>query len=48
MAKKTVKKKELCTSETEVARLDVLIEKLNQRIDRLIDAHERCKSLKGL
>ncbi len=57
--KKTVKKKtaseEVCNSETEVARLDSLIEHLaqsihniNARIEHIIDAHEKCKSLKGL
>ena len=76
MAKKVKKKKEICTSETEVARLEAVISemrhqignknvmldnliimanesdgkllKINQRIDRIVDAHEHCKSLRGL
>ena len=26
----------------------ILIAKLNERIDRIVEAHEKCKSLKGL
>ena len=27
---------------------ECLVDKLNQRIDRIVDMHERCKSLRGL
>jgi len=54
LAKKKAKK-EVCNSETEVARLENLIEHLlqivcdiNKRIDNIITAHDKCKSLKGL
>lgn len=65
--KKTAKKvKEVCNSETEVARLEGLIAQAvtnmssnvsgladivadtNERIDNIIENHEKCKSLKGL
>ncbi len=76
MAKKVKKKKEICTSETEVARLEAVISemrhqignknvmldnliimanesdgkllKINQRIDRLVEAIDKCKRVKGI
>jgi len=58
MAKKKVKKekkevepkevRDICTSETEVARLDVIIDKLTKRIDRIVDAISRAKPVKNL
>ncbi len=61
-AKKAVKKEEVCNSETEIARVDLdladvynkisetvrLIVAVNERIDRIVEAHEKCKSLKDL
>ncbi len=76
MAKKVKKKKEICTSETEVARLETVISemrhqignknvmldnliimanesdgkllKINQRIDRIVEAIDKCKRVKGI
>lgn len=61
MAKKKVKKevviekKEICTSETEVARLESLVMEFNnqlrligERIDRIVDAIDKSKKVKGL
>ncbi len=58
-AVKKVENKEICTSETEVARLDAAIKEnrdivcerifaLEQRIDRIVTAIMQSKSLKGL
>ncbi len=55
--KKSVRKvaKEVCNSETEIARLDGLVEHLaqsihniNARIERLVDAIGKSKSVRGL
>ena len=57
MPKKTVKKNKKLIDVTaelhydltrEVGQHEIEINKLNQRIDCLIDAHERCKSLRRI
>lgn len=48
--KKTAKKKqtENTCEKSDIGLLSDDISELNSRIDRIIDAHEKCKSLKGL
>lgn len=55
MAKKKTETKEVVTSETEVARLDVMDSKLadnigeiHKRIDRIVAAIDKSKPVKGL
>ena len=48
LKKKVEAKQEVCNSETEVARLEVRIETLEQRLDRIVAALSKSKSVTGM